>query len=214
LSGVGSRIEHMSEDGVGVVERELLDRARAVEVARRRDHFARLELVAELDRQGVAARTGDRGVDRLLQVQWNLDKAQVQRLVDEAADLVARRSLQGEVLPARLPCTAAVAAAGAVGPEHIVVIRRVMARLDRVEGLDLEDWVEAERSLAEQATLLPPAALVRYAAALLARLDPDGVAPPEGRTAATSCSWCGDVTGVWISGAACTTRSTGRCSSG
>ncbi|WP_345411162.1 DUF222 domain-containing protein, partial [Actinomycetospora chlora] len=170
----------MSERGVGVVERELLDRARDAEIARRRDHYRRLELVAELDRQGVAACTGDRGVDRLLQVQWNLDKAQVQRLVDEAADLIARRSLQGEPLPPRLPCAAAVAAEGAIGPEHIVVIRRTMARLDRVDGLDPEDWVEAERSLAEQAVLLPPAALTKYAAAVLARLDPDGVAPPEG----------------------------------
>jgi hypothetical protein len=101
---------------VGVVERELLDRARDAEVARRRDYYRRLELVAELDRLGVAEVTGDRGTVRLLQSQWNVDHGEAKRLLDEAGDLVARRSWQGEPLPPRLPCTGSAVVAGAVGP--------------------------------------------------------------------------------------------------
>ncbi|WP_433029619.1 HNH endonuclease signature motif containing protein [Actinomycetospora sp. CA-053990] len=58
LSGVGSRIEHMSERELGVVEREALERARLGEIARRREAFARLEQVAELEQLGVAERSG------------------------------------------------------------------------------------------------------------------------------------------------------------
>ncbi|GAA4782654.1 HNH endonuclease signature motif containing protein [Actinomycetospora chlora] len=170
----------MSERGVGVVERELLDRARAAEVARRRDYYARLELVAELDRAAVAEVTGDRGTVRLLQAQWNVDHAEAKRLLDEAGDLVARRSLPGERLPARFPCTAAAVAVGAIGPGHVVVIRRAMARLERVDGLGVEDWVEADRFLAEKARQMSPAGLTALAKALVAHLDPDGEAPPEG----------------------------------
>ncbi|GAA4781191.1 HNH endonuclease signature motif containing protein [Actinomycetospora chlora] len=170
----------MSERGVGVVERELLDRARDAEIARRRDYYARLELVAELDRAAVAEVTGDRGTVRLLQAQWNVDHAEAKRLLDEAGDLVARRSLQGERLPARFPCTAAAVAVGAIGPGHVVVIRRAMARLERVDGLGVEDWVEADRFLAEKARQMSPAGLTALAKALVAHLDPDGEAPPEG----------------------------------
>jgi hypothetical protein len=170
----------MSEPVVGVVERELLDRARAVEIARRRDYYARLELVAELDRAAVAEVTGDRGTVRLLQAQWNVDHGEAKRLLDEAGDLVARRSLQGERLPARFPCTSAAVAAGAIGPGHVAVIRRTMARLGRVDGLGVEDWVEADRFLAEKARQMSPAGLTQLAKALVAHLDPDGEAPPEG----------------------------------
>ena len=54
LSGVGSRIEHMSEGGVGLVEREALDAARAEQIAAYQAYYRRLERIAELDRLGVA----------------------------------------------------------------------------------------------------------------------------------------------------------------
>ncbi|WP_345411285.1 HNH endonuclease signature motif containing protein [Actinomycetospora chlora] len=162
------------------MERALLDRARDAEVARRRDYYARLELVAELDRAAVAEATGDRGTVRLLQAQWNVDHGEAKRLLDEAGDLLPRRSLQGERLPARFPCTSAAVAAGAIGPGHVVVIRRTMARLERISDLSVEDWVEADRFLAEKARQMSPAGLTALAKALVAHLDPDGEAPPEG----------------------------------
>ena len=179
LSGVGSRIEHMSEWGAGLVEREALAAARVEELATNQAYYRRLERVAELDRLGVAAQTGDRSTERLVQENWRVDPAKAGRLVAEAGDLAPRRSLQGQPLAPRLPATATVLASGEISPEHVAIIRRTMARLDKVEQLEPGEWPRAEAYLAGQATLVPPRRLQQFADRLLAHLDPDGAAPDE-----------------------------------
>ncbi|WP_328305222.1 HNH endonuclease signature motif containing protein [Actinomycetospora sp. NBC_00405] len=169
----------MSESRLGVVEREALERARLGEIARRRVAFARLEQVAELEALGVAERSGDRTTARLLQEMWQLAPFVAKRLVAEAADLCPRTSIAGEELPARLPCTSAVSAAGEIGEAHISIIRKTMARLDRVESLPVAEWEAAERTLAQEATVCGPRGLQAVADRLLAHLDPDGEEPPE-----------------------------------
>jgi hypothetical protein len=180
LSGVDSRIERMSERGLGVVEREALDRARTRLVALRAEQYRLLEDIAELERLGVAQQTGDRATPRLLQDLSTLDLHEAKRLTDESADLAPRRSLLGEPLPPRLPVTATVYASGEIGPAHVVIIRRTMAHLERLETVSLEDWFAAERVLADDATRLPPRLLQRVAARLILQFDPDGAMPPEG----------------------------------
>src|SRR3954454_20635932 len=142
----------MSERGVGHVEREALDRARALEVAQRRGYYARLELIAEFERLDVAGGAGERSTARAVQQLWHIDAAEAGRLRDEAADLVARVSLLGELLPPRWPATARVLAAGEIEPGHVAVIRRTMARVAKLDTVSVSERVEAERFLAEQAT--------------------------------------------------------------
>ena len=89
-------------------------------------------------------------------------------------------SLLGEPLPPRLPVTATVYASGEIGPAHVVIIRRTMAHLERLETVSVEDWFAAERMLADDATRLPPRLLQRVAARLILQFDPDGAVPPEG----------------------------------
>ena len=57
----------------------------------------------------------------------------------------------------RLPCTATVLAAGEISPEHVAVIRRTMAKIDKLEYVDPEEIPAAESYLAGKATLFPPA---------------------------------------------------------
>ncbi|MDD7919038.1 HNH endonuclease signature motif containing protein [Actinomycetospora callitridis] len=168
----------MSE-GVGVVEREALAAARAEEIAGNQAYYRRLERIAEMDRLGLAAVTGDRSTERLLQENWRLDPSKAGRLVAEAEDLAPRLSLQGQPLPPRLSCTATVLASGEISPEHVAIIRRAMTKIDRMEHVDPAEVPAADAYLAEKATLFPPATLRRLAEALLAKLDPDGAAPDE-----------------------------------
>ena len=100
----------MSEGGVGLVEREALDAARAEQTAAYQAYYRRLERIAHLDRLGVAHMTGDRSTARLLQENWRVDPATAGRWCDEAEDLAPRMTLQGQPLPPRLPCTATVLA--------------------------------------------------------------------------------------------------------
>ena len=169
----------MSERVLGPVEWDAIERARLGETARRRGAYQRLEQVAALDELRVAELSGDRSTERFLEQMWRIGASEAKRLVDESRDLCPRRSLGGEALPARLPCTATVAAAGQIGPAHIGIIRATMRRLDRVERLPLVEWVEAERRLADEATRLGPRGLQAIADRLLAHLDPDGEEPPE-----------------------------------
>ena len=168
----------MSE-GVGVLEREALEAARAEQVAANQAYFRRLEHVAGLGRLGVAEQTGDRSVERVLQDIWRVDPSVSGRWVAEAGDLAPRLSLHGQPLPPRLPCTATVLAAGEISPEHVAVIRRTMAKIDKLEYVDPEEIPAAEAYLAGKATLFPPRTLQRLADALMGRLDPDGAAPDE-----------------------------------
>ena len=169
----------MSEGGVGLVEREALDAARAEQTAAHQAYYRRLERIARLDRLGVAHMTGDRSTARLLQENWRVDAATAGRWCDEAEDLAPRMTLQGQPLPPRLPCTATVLASGEISPEHVAIIRRTMTKIDRMEHVDPAEVPAADAYLAEKATLFPPATLRRLAEALLRRLDPDGVAPDE-----------------------------------
>ncbi|MFC5143027.1 DUF222 domain-containing protein [Actinomycetospora rhizophila] len=169
----------MSERVLGTRERDAIERARLAETARRREAYTRLEQVAELEELQVAEVTGDRSTARVLEQLWRVGALEARRLVDEARDLCGRRSLSGEVLPARLPATATVAAAGQIAPAHIGIIRATMRRLDRVDGLPLQEWVDAEQRLADEATRLGPRGLQAVADRLLAHLDPDGQQPLE-----------------------------------
>ncbi|MDD7963840.1 HNH endonuclease signature motif containing protein [Actinomycetospora lemnae] len=64
-----------------------------------------------------------------------------------------------------------------------------MARLERVDSVSVEQWGQAEATLAEQATWLAPRQLAKAADALLARLDPDGVAPSDGEDCRDELVW-------------------------
>ncbi|WP_345382469.1 DUF222 domain-containing protein, partial [Actinomycetospora straminea] len=55
--------------------------------------------------------------------------------------------------------------------------------------VSVEQWAQAEATLAEQATWLPPRRLAKVAEAVLARLDPDGVAPEDGEDCRDELVW-------------------------
>jgi hypothetical protein len=162
---------------VGRAERAMLERTRTRLTARNVEHYRLLEGVAALERHGVAERTGDRQVDRLVQDLGRCDRVEATRLVDQARDLVSRVGLGGAPLPPRLPHTAAGLRAGAISDAHVAVIRRTMQRLDQLEHLEPATVTDAEHTLAEKARELTPRALGAAAARLLALLDPDGATP-------------------------------------
>lgn len=172
----------MSEWLVSAAEHEVLDRARADTVAHRAGYHRRLRDIAALDELGTAVNTGYRSTQALVADRDNLDAAEAKRLVAEAADLCARTSMQGEALPARLPCTGQALAAGVIDPAHVKIIREAMRH---VAGLpdppSPPELAGVEQTLAEQAQVLPPRMLRRLAAGFIEFYDPDGAAPPDGQ---------------------------------
>ncbi|MDD7935762.1 DUF222 domain-containing protein [Actinomycetospora straminea] len=173
----------MSES-VGAAEREALARARADVIAQRAGYHRRLQAIATLADLNTVVAAGYRSLEALVADRDNLDRADAKRLVAEAADLCARTSLHGELLPARLPATADALAAGAIDPAHVKVIRDTMRHLDALmPPPPPQEWSGVERTLAEQAQVLPPRMLRVLAKKFVDLYDPDGAAPPDGEDA-------------------------------
>ncbi len=155
----------------------LLEGLRAAEADLRRSYARVLSVVAELDAERAGAVAGFGSTARLLSGVLNLSKGEAKARVDQAEQLMPRRSLTGEELAPRLPATAAGLAAGELGPGHLRVITAIMRRIP--PSTDPETVELAEQTLAGSARRFDPAALTRIGERLLAYLDPDGPEPTD-----------------------------------
>lgn len=84
----------------------------------------------------------------------HITRAEAGRRIAEAADLGPRRALSGEPLAPVLPATAAAQRDGAIGADHVAVIRRFFHQLP--ESVDIETCEHAERHLAVKAAGFRP----------------------------------------------------------
>src|ERR1700761_162889 len=109
----------------------------------------------------------------------HISRAQAGRRIAVAAELGPRRALSGESLPAVLAATAAAQRGGAVGAEHVAVIRRFFHQLP--EAVDIETREHAEKQLAGRACEFRPEQLEKLARRLMDCLNPDGRYTEEDR---------------------------------
>ncbi|WP_237682955.1 HNH endonuclease signature motif containing protein [Mycolicibacterium agri] len=124
--------------------------------------------VAELPK----ADLGDRSPARALSTALRISKEEARRRVKEAADLAPRRGLTGQDLEPVLAHTAAAQRRGAIGAEHIAIIRRFFRRLPGF--IDATTRQAAEADLAHIASGLPPEELRAAAEHLAVLLDAEG----------------------------------------
>lgn len=95
-------VDALRESVPALRPQELLDALCGIEVLARKTHAAMLELVAGLDAAGLAAAQGFGNTGRLLAALLDCGTGQARARVREAEQLATRRTLTGEVLPARL----------------------------------------------------------------------------------------------------------------
>ena len=106
------------------------------------------------------------------------ERFEARRRVVAAEQVTPRTGLDGAVLPARLPATAEVFAAGRTGLRHVEVIARVLA--SKPAGrLSPEVWAGAEAQLAGKADVYTPTELQHWGTALVELLDQDGEQPDD-----------------------------------
>ncbi|MGH3828262.1 MAG: DUF222 domain-containing protein, partial [Pseudonocardiaceae bacterium] len=84
----------------------LQDQVRDIETVSRMLHSVMLAAVAELEARNIAAAAGFGTTKRLLAGMLHLSATEAGTRVTHAAQLTARRTLSGEVLPPALPNTA------------------------------------------------------------------------------------------------------------
>ena len=102
---------------------ELLDLARGLETQRRRLPVADHTLIGELDARAVAGELACASTAALLMQLLRITPGEAKARVRAAADLGARRTLTGDLLPPVLPAVAAAQAEGAISDRHAAVIR-------------------------------------------------------------------------------------------
>lgn len=102
----------------------------------------------------------------------HITRAEAGRRIADSADLGPRRALSGEQLAPVLPATAAAQQDGAIGADHVAVIRLFFHQLP--ESVDIETCEHAERHLAVKAAGFRPDQFAKLARRLLDCLNPDG----------------------------------------
>jgi hypothetical protein len=156
----------------------------------RREQLVRIETLArilpalahELINQLGADATGEELGGSLAHALANwlhVTRAEATRRIGAAADLGPRRALTGQPLAPRLEATAAAQQRGAIGGEHVAVIRGFLHRLPCF--IDEPTRAEAETKLAQVAAGYRPDELRRFAAHLDLVLNPDGNFTDEDR---------------------------------
>lgn len=146
-------------------------------VARQLDQVT-VATVAGLDRDGVFAERGYKSATQALGDLLGWERFEARRRVVAAEQVVPRVGLDGSSLPARLPATAEVFAAGRTGLRHVDIIARVLG--SKTAGrLSPVQCAGVEAQLAAKADTYTPHELYEWGKALVELLDQDGEAPDD-----------------------------------
>jgi hypothetical protein len=148
------------------------------EAAVRRLDRVTVDVVAGLERRGVFAERGYRSSAAALADLLGWERIEARRRVVAAEQVTARVGLDGAALPARLPATAAVFAAGAASLRHVDAIARVLGSASAAR-LTLAQWAGVEEQLAAKAQVYTPSELQAWGAQLVEVLDQDGAEPDD-----------------------------------
>ncbi|MGV0050016.1 HNH endonuclease signature motif containing protein [Mycobacterium colombiense] len=176
LRAVVSRFREHSYDALTNPER--LQMLEVLECEARKLQAPSHQLINQLGEQADSTELGGK-LSWVLADRLHISRAEASRRIAEAADLGPRRALTGEPLPPVLPATAAAQRDGAIGADHVAVIRRLFHQLP--ESVDLETCVHAEKHLAAKATEFRPDQLAKLARRLMDCLNPDGSYTDEDR---------------------------------
>ncbi len=136
------------------------------------------QLINQIGEQGDSTELGGK-LSWVLADRLRITRAEAGRRIAEATDLGPRRALSGEPLPPVLPATAAAQRDGAIGADHVAVIRQLFRQLP--ESVDFETRQHAENHLVTMATEFRPDQLAKLARRLMDCLNPDGSYTDEDR---------------------------------
>src|SRR3954449_7491591 len=146
-------------------------------VTRRLDR-ATVNAVAVLERRGVFAERGYKSAAAALADLLGWERFEARRRVVVAEQVTPRVGLGGAVVPARLPATAAVFAAGAASLRHVDAVARVLGSASAAR-LAPEQCAGVEEQLAAKAAVYTPSELQAWGAQLVEVLDQDGAEPDD-----------------------------------
>lgn len=149
-----------------------LDVLARIETISRRLPVPGHELINQLDRQATPIELGGTLRTALAET-LRISRADANRRIKEAEELGERRALTGQPLPALLEGAAAGQRGGAIGRDHISIIRNFVHRLP--SWVDAAACASAELALADYAKDFTPEETAACADMLSNQLNPDGI---------------------------------------
>jgi Domain of unknown function (DUF222) len=190
IEHVFDKIELMHEQALWQLgDEELLAALVEGETAFRRVYGSQLELVGELVARNVTVVRGYRSPVQLLQDLLRVSRVEAQRRVGQAEAVTVVQTVTGPVLPAPLPVAAQAVVEGAIGAEHLEVVRRVVK--DLPPDLTPATRQIVEQTLVQAARVVDPVAVTQLGRTLLARLDQDGQPPRDDAPPRSGCAGFG-----------------------
>ncbi len=156
---------------------ELIAAQRALQTVARKVYAAQLELDAATEHASLSQAHGYPSVKAMLGDMLRLHPREAAARETHREQLAQRRSLTGEILPPRLPATAAALAQGTIGAAYVEVVEKVMQQLPN--SFDLATCTVVEEQVAKFARDYSPRETGVLAGQLLERLDPDGPVPED-----------------------------------
>ncbi len=159
-------------------DHELVSLLTLCEGATRQLDRVTVDTIAALDRRGVFVERGYRSTPGALGDLLGWERCEAHRRVVAAEHVAARTGLDGTVLPARLPATAEVFAAGKASLRHVEAIARVLTTT-AAGRLSPDQRAGTEAALADKAGEYTPSELYRWGKNLVEVLDQDGEEPDD-----------------------------------
>jgi len=134
-------------------------------------------VIARLHREASPTELGAKSLGSVLIQRLRISSKEVRRRLCEAEDLGPRNTLGGQPLTPKLHATAAAQARGALGPEHVTIIRSFLDRLPGWVDPDVREL--SEGTLASVGSGTGPDELRKTAQKLATAIDQDGPKPDD-----------------------------------
>jgi hypothetical protein len=136
-----------------------------------------LDVVADLDRHGIAALGGYRNTRELLIDTVRVAPSQASKMVSRAQAISETLTPTGHVTPAPLPTVRTALHDGLIDGEHIDIITTTLKRLPDTVEPGVRELVET--TLGETARSENPNTVLEHGVQFLRHLDPDGTQPKD-----------------------------------
>ncbi|WP_072813667.1 HNH endonuclease signature motif containing protein [Rhodococcus zopfii] len=178
LTALDTAVDGLLGDNLsGLSNDDIVEVLQRMETSLRKAAAVGHRLVVETTERMIPAHLGCRSTGDVLIGTLRISAADAARRVKGAKKTGTWHSADGEQVEPELPATAAAQHAGAIGPDHVAAVARVMRKVPY--GLGFDEITTAEKILADAARSVPPEDLVKLGAHLLAYLNPDGDVPDE-----------------------------------